>query len=55
MREKVGKAVGATMERYEFTDERAFAFLTRLAQHHDVPLPVVADAIITASETRGDL
>ena len=55
VREQVGKAVGATMERYEFTDERAFAFLTRLAQHHGVPLPVVADAIITASETRGDL
>jgi ANTAR domain len=55
VREKVGKAVGATMERYEFTDERAFAFLTRLAQYHDVPLPVVADAVITASETRGDL
>jgi hypothetical protein len=55
VREQVGKAVGATMERYEFTDERAFAFLTRLAQYHDVPLPVVADAIITASQTRGDL
>jgi hypothetical protein len=55
VREKIGKAVGATMERYEFTDERAFAFLTRLAQYHDVPLPVVADAIITASEIRGDL
>jgi hypothetical protein len=55
VREKIGKAVGATMERYEFTDERAFAFLTRLAQHHDVSLPVVAEAIITASETRGDL
>jgi hypothetical protein len=55
VREKIGKAVGATMERYEFTDERAFAFLTRLAQYHAVPLPVVADAVITASETRGDL
>ncbi len=55
VREQVGKAVGVTMERYEFTDERAFAFLTRLAQHHDVPLPVVADAIIKASEVRGDI
>lgn len=55
VREQVGKAVGATMERYEFTDERAFAFLTRLAQHHDVPLPEVAEAIIQASETRGDV
>jgi hypothetical protein len=54
VREKIGKAVGATMERYEFTDERAFAFLTRLAQYHDVPLPVAADAIIAASESRGD-
>ncbi|HET6563101.1 MAG TPA: GAF and ANTAR domain-containing protein [Marmoricola sp.] len=53
-RESVGKAVGVTMERYEFTDERAFAFLTRLAQHHGVPLPVVADAIVSASRTRGD-
>jgi hypothetical protein len=54
VRENIGKAVGATMERYEFTDERAFAFLTRLAQYHEVPVPVVADAVIRASETRGD-
>jgi hypothetical protein len=53
VRETVGKAVGATMERYEFTDVRAFAFLARLAQHHDVALPVVAEAVIAASETRG--
>jgi hypothetical protein len=54
VREVVGKAVGATMERYEFTDERAFAFLTRLAQYHEVDVPVVAAAVIEASETRGD-
>lgn len=51
-RHAVGQAVGVVMERYEFTDERAFAFLTRLALHHQVPLPVVAHAIAGASDVR---
>lgn len=51
-RELVGRAVGIAMERYELTDQRAFALLTRLSQHHKVGLPVVAEAVVEASEGR---
>lgn len=51
-RDTVGRAVGIAMERYELPDKRAFALLTRLSLHHDVGLPVVAEAIIKASESR---
>jgi hypothetical protein len=51
-RDKVGRAVGIAMERYELPDKRAFALLTRLSLHHNVGLPAVADAIIKASESR---
>jgi hypothetical protein len=48
----VGRAVGIAMERYELTDQRAFALLTRLAQRHRVQLPLVAQAVVDASEGR---
>lgn len=50
----VGRAVGIAMERYGLSDHRAFALLTRLSEHHDVPLPVVAQSIVSASEGRAD-
>jgi GAF domain-containing protein len=50
----VGHAVGIAMERYGFTEPGAFAFLTRLAQHHQVELPVAAEAVVTASTERAD-
>lgn len=53
-RETVGQAIGIVMERYELVDERAFAFLTRLSQHRGIPLRLVAEQIIAASEHRGD-
>jgi hypothetical protein len=53
-RDRVGRAVGIAMERYELPDQRAFALLTRLSLHHDVGLIVVADAIIAASESRSE-
>jgi hypothetical protein len=53
-RDLVGRAVGIAMERYGLSDHRAFALLTRLTHHHDVPLPVVAQAIVAASEGRAD-
>ena len=53
-RDLVGRAVGIAMERYGLSDHRAFALLTRLSQHHDVALPVVAQAIVSASEGRAD-
>jgi GAF domain-containing protein len=53
-RDLVGRAVGIAMERYGLPDHRAFALLTRLSNHHDVPLAVVAQSIVSASESRAD-
>ncbi|MEV5968220.1 ANTAR domain-containing protein, partial [Kribbella sp. NPDC051952] len=46
----IGQAVGIVMERYQLTDDRAFAFLTRLSQHGNVKLRLVAEQIIRASD-----
>ena len=54
-RQLVGEAVGMAMERYEFTDERAFAFLTRLSQHTGAPLRDVAEAFVHAGRARAEL
>jgi hypothetical protein len=53
-RDLVGRAVGIAMERYGLSDHRAFALLTRLSKHHDVALAVVAQSIVSASESRAD-
>jgi hypothetical protein len=53
-RDLVGRAVGIAMERYGLSDHRAFALLTRLSKHHGVALPVVAQAVLSASEGRSD-
>jgi GAF domain-containing protein len=53
-RQTIGQAVGIVMERYGLTDERAFAFLTRLSQHRNVKLRLVAQEVIAASDHRGD-
>ena len=53
-RKMIGQAIGIVMERYQLTDERAFAFLTRLSQHRNVKLRLVAQEIVAASENRGD-
>lgn len=45
-RTTIGKAMGIVMERYELNDERAFAFLTRLSQHRNVKLRLVAEEIV---------
>ena len=42
------------MERYQFDDERAFAFLTRLSQHTGVPLRAVAQGIVEAGRARAE-
>jgi hypothetical protein len=52
-RATIGKAVGIVMERYELSEDRAFAFLTRVSQYRDVTLRLVAQETITASERRG--
>ena len=46
-RTAIGKAVGIVMERYQLSDERAFAFLTRLSQHRNVKLRQVAEEIVS--------
>jgi GAF domain-containing protein len=51
-RQRIGQAVGIVMERYGLTDERAFAFLTRLSQHRNVKLRVVAQELVAESDAR---
>ena len=52
-RATIGKAVGIVMERYELSEERAFAFLTRVSQYRNVSVRLVAKETIAASERRG--
>jgi hypothetical protein len=49
-RSVIGKAVGIVMERYQLSDDRAFAFLTRLSQHRNVKLRTVAEELVTAHD-----
>ena len=51
----VGQAVGIVMERYELTDERAFALLVRTSEHRGVTVRLVAQEIIAATDEQGDL
>jgi GAF domain-containing protein len=51
-RTTIGQAVGIIMERYRLTDERAFAFLTRLSQHRNIKLRLVAAEIVAEVENR---
>jgi hypothetical protein len=55
-RTRIGQAIGVVMERYSLPEDRAFAFLTRLSQHRNVKLRVVAEEIVTAADpgTGGD-
>ncbi|MGW6280300.1 GAF and ANTAR domain-containing protein [Kribbella sp. NPDC055071] len=45
-RTTIGTAVGIVMERYQMTDERAFAFLTRVSQDGNIKLREVAEHLI---------
>ena len=51
-RTMIGTAVGIVMERYHLTDQRAFAFLTRVSQDGNIKLREVARRLIAT--TRGD-
>jgi hypothetical protein len=53
-RKLIGQAIGIVMERYGLTEERAFAFLTRLSQHRNVKLRLVAQEIVAATEQQSD-
>lgn len=45
-RQVVGQAVGIVMERFDLTEERAFAFLARLSSHRNVKLREVARELV---------
>lgn len=52
-RRVIGQAIGILMERYELTDDRAFAFLARLSSHRNVKLRQVAREVVEEAEARG--
>lgn len=52
-RRTIGQAIGILMERYELTDERAFAFLARLSSHRNVKLRQVAQEVVEETQARG--
>ena len=41
-RQQIGQAIGVVMERYQLSEERAFAFLARLSQDRNVKLREIA-------------
>jgi hypothetical protein len=45
-RATIGRAVGVVMERYRLSEDRAFAYLARLSQHHNVKLRQVAQTVV---------
>lgn len=52
-RKTIGQALGIVMERYQLTDQRAFAFLTRLSQDRNVKLRLIAEELIASTEQQG--
>jgi AmiR/NasT family two-component response regulator len=48
-RTTIGTAIGIVMERYRLSDDRAFAFLTRLSQDGNVKLRLVAERLIATT------
>lgn len=58
-RQLIGQAVGIVMERYRLSEDRAFAFLSRLSQDRNVKLRLVASEFVEsigadAEDGRGD-
>jgi hypothetical protein len=54
-RQVIGQAIGIVMERFDLTEERAFAFLTRISSQRNVKLRLVAQELIqeTSGRNRG--
>jgi GAF domain-containing protein len=50
----IGQAVGIVMERYQLNDERAFAFLTRLSQDHNIKLRRVSEELVKELDQRSN-
>ncbi|MEV6415796.1 GAF and ANTAR domain-containing protein [Kribbella sp. NPDC051718] len=53
-RRTIGQAIGILMERYTLTDQRAFAFLTRLSQHRNVKLNRISEELVADTERLGE-
>ncbi|MEU4393882.1 GAF and ANTAR domain-containing protein [Kribbella sp. NPDC023855] len=53
-RRTIGQAVGILMERYTLTDQRAFAFLTRLSQHGNTKLRRLAEELVADVQRKGE-
>lgn len=53
-RQQIGQAVGIVMERYSLTEDRAFAFLTRLSQTRNEKIAVIAKEFISGGPTTDD-
>lgn len=51
----VGQAIGVVMERYELTEERAFALLVRTSGHRGVTVELVARELLAATDQQGEL
>jgi hypothetical protein len=51
-RRTIGQAIGILMERYSLTDQRAFAFLTRLSQHGNVKLNRIAEQFVAEAQSK---
>lgn len=49
-RQLIGQAVGVVMERYQLSEERAFAFLARLSQDRNVKLREVAREFTSSTD-----
>jgi AmiR/NasT family two-component response regulator len=47
-RTTIGRAVGILMERYQLSEDRAFAFLARISQDQNVKLRDVAVSVVSS-------
>lgn len=51
-RRVIGEAVGLLMERYQMSDDRAFAFLVRASSHRNIKLRAVAEELVAEANLR---
>jgi hypothetical protein len=51
-RKVIGQAIGILMERYQISEEQAFAFLARVSSTSNIKLRAVASELVTQADTR---
>jgi GAF domain-containing protein len=51
-RRVIGQAVGLLMERYQMSEDRAFAFLVRASSHRNIKLRAVAEELVCEANRR---